>query len=60
MGGFDVDTGDVIILDVDPEQEKPYRIAFDTFYTGISDNYHHMFRQFGFSSGGYVYIQLSS
>ncbi len=60
VGGFDVDTGDVIILDVDPEQEKPYRITFDTFYKGISDNYNYMFRKFGFKSGGYIYIKLPS
>ncbi len=58
VGGFDTQNGDVTILDVDPLQEKPYKITFDTFYKGLSSNYHHFFRPFGFGSGGYVFIKL--
>jgi hypothetical protein len=58
VGGFDTKTGDVVILDVDPDQEKFYKITFDTFYRGLSSNYHHVFRLFGFGSGGYVFIKL--
>ena len=58
VGGFDTETGDVVILDVDPDQERFYRIDFETFYRGLSSNYHHVFRPFGFGSGGYVFIQL--
>jgi len=58
VGGFDTKTGDVIILDVDPQQEKPYKITFDTFYRGLSGNYNHVFRPFGFGSGGYVFVKL--
>jgi hypothetical protein len=58
VGGFDDKTGDVIVLDVDPQQEKPYKITFDTFYRGLSSNYHNVFRPFGYGSGGYVYIKL--
>ncbi len=58
VGGFDTQNGDVTILDVDPPQEKPYKITFDTFYKGLSSNYHHFFRPFGFGSGGYVFVKL--
>ena len=60
VGGFDTKTGDVIILDVDPSQENPYRISFDTFYNGLSSNYHHVLRPYGFDGGGYVFIKLPS
>jgi hypothetical protein len=58
VGGFDTKTGEVVILDVDPEQDKPYKITFDTFYNGLSSNYNHILRPFGFGSGGYVYVKL--
>jgi len=44
------------MLDVDPAQEKPYRITFDTFYKGLSSNYNHVLKPFGFGSGGYVFV----
>jgi len=58
VGGFDTETGDVTILDVDPYQEKPYKISFDTFYKGLSSNYNHVFRPSGFGSGGYIFVKL--
>lgn len=58
VGGFDAETGDVIMLDVDPAQEKHYRITFDTFYKGLSSNYNHVLKPFGFGSGGYVFVKL--
>ncbi|MDP3283813.1 MAG: phytochelatin synthase family protein [Desulfobacterales bacterium] len=58
VGGFDISNGDVVILDVDPEQKKPYKISFDTFCKGIFSNYHNLLRPFGFKSGGYIYIKL--
>ncbi|RJQ58585.1 MAG: phytochelatin synthase [Desulfobacteraceae bacterium] len=58
VGGFDPHTGEVILLDVDPQQEKPYRVRFDTFYKGLASDYNHVFRPFGYRSGGYVYIKL--
>jgi len=58
IGGFDTETKDVVILDVDPQQEKPYRISFDTFYKGLSNNYNHVLRLFGYTNGGYVFIKL--
>ena len=48
VGGFDLDTFKVTILDVDPSQPQPYKIGFDTFYKGISTNYNQMFKPFGF------------
>lgn len=58
VGGFDAKTGNVIMLDVDPAQEKPYRIRFDTFYKGLSSNYNHVLKPFGYGSGGYVFVAL--
>ena len=58
VGGFDPSTGDVIILDVDPEQERLYKTSFTTFYKGLSSDYHHLFKHFGYGSGGYVYVKL--
>jgi hypothetical protein len=60
VGGFDIKTKEVIILDVDPEQTKPYKITFDTFCKGIFSNYHNLLRPFGFKSGGYIYIKLTA
>lgn len=59
VGGFDIKTKTVTMLDVDYLQEKPYQISFDTFYNGISNDYNKLFRSFGFGSGGYVYVRLS-
>ena len=58
VGGFDTKNGNVTILDVDPLQEKPYTIPFETFYKGLSSNYHHVFRPFGYGSGGCVFVKL--
>ncbi|MDY0219868.1 MAG: phytochelatin synthase family protein [Desulfobacterium sp.] len=60
VGGFDVETGKVTILDVDPSQPHPYQISFDTFYRGISTDYNHAFRPLGFRRGGYIFIDLSA
>jgi len=58
VGDFDITSGKVTILDVDPEQKRPYKITFDTFCKGIFSNYHNLLRPFGFKSGGYVFIKL--
>lgn len=57
VGAYDEATERVTMLDVDPEQEDPYQVDFDTFYKGLSSDYHHVFQSFGYGSGGYVYIQ---
>ncbi|MDT8377917.1 MAG: phytochelatin synthase family protein [Desulfotignum sp.] len=57
VGGFDPDTGDVTILDVDSFQPYPYTVSFNRFYQAISTNYLHLFRMFGYGRGGYVYIR---
>jgi hypothetical protein len=59
VGGFDTKTGNVTILDVDPEQKMPYKITFDTFCKGIFSNYHNLLRPFGFKSGGCIFIKLT-
>lgn len=58
VGAYDPAADQVTILDVDPDQEAPYRVSFDRFYQALSCDYHHVFRSFGYGSGGYVYIQL--
>lgn len=58
VGGFDPFTQKVTLLDVDPFQPHPYQISFDTFYNGISTQYHHVFKHFGYGRGGYIFIQL--
>lgn len=60
VGGFDLKNGRVTILDVDRYQEHPYQVEFDTFYKGIASDYHHLFRPFGYGSGGYIWIKLTS
>ena len=59
VGGFDTETGKVLVLDVDPEEERHYRIGFDTFYKGLSSNCHRLFGSTGFGRGGYVFVKLS-
>lgn len=58
VGGFDRASGDVVILDVDPDQQSPYKVTFPTFCQGLASNYHYVFRPFGYGSGGYVYVTL--
>jgi len=58
VGAYDPATDRVTMLDVDPEQQKPYAVSFGTFYRGLSCDYHHMLKAYGYGSGGYVYIQL--
>lgn len=58
VGGFDVSTGEVTVLDVDPEQERPYKISFETFCKGLFSGYNPVLRPFGYRSGGYVWIKL--
>ena len=58
VGAYDSATGRVTMLDVDPEQENPYQVDFDTFYKGLACDYHHVFEAFGYGSGGYVYIHI--
>lgn len=58
VGGYDRDTGQVTVLDVDPSQPLAYQVSFDTFYKGISTHYNHVFRHFGYGRGGYIFIQV--
>lgn len=58
VGGFDDASGRVIVLDVDPDLALPYAIELDTFYQGLSCNFLHVFKPFGYGSGGYVAITL--
>lgn len=58
VGAYESDSQRVTMLDVDPEQCKPYQISFDTFYKGLSCDYHHVFEAFGYGNGGYVYIHI--
>jgi hypothetical protein len=58
VGGFDPDTGEVTILDVDTSQIYPYTVPFNRFYRAISTNYLHLFHLFGYGRGGYIYIKI--
>jgi len=58
VGGYDIESDMVTILDVDYLQKKHYQVSFDRFYEGLSNNYNFLFRAHGFDSGGYVYIKL--
>ena len=58
VGAYHAATSQVTLLDVDPEQKKPYQVDFDTFYKGLACDYFHLFKAFGYGSGGYVYIQI--
>ena len=58
VGGFDPDTGNVTLLDVDSSQPRPYTVPFNRFFQAISTNYLHLFHFFGYGRGGYVYIRL--
>ena len=58
MGAYDSTSEQVTMLDVDPEQLKPYQVSFDAFYKGLACDYHHVFEAFGYGSGGYVYIHI--
>jgi hypothetical protein len=58
VGGFDSEQGLVTILDVGSSQKKFYAVSFATFYKGLSSNYLHALRPFGFSNGGYIYIKV--
>ncbi len=58
VGAYDAASDRVTMLDVDPEQKQPYQVSFDSFYKGLSCDYHHVFDAFGYGSGGYVHIQI--
>ena len=59
VGGFDTTKGDVTILDVDPEQDRHYRVPFETFCKGLFSSYNPVLRLFGYRTGGYVFIKLA-
>jgi len=58
VGGFETTKREVAILDVDPDQDKPYRVPFDTFCKGLFSSYNPVLRLFGYRTGGYVFIKL--
>jgi hypothetical protein len=58
VGAFAIASGEVTLLDVDPDQERPYQVSFDTFCRGLFRGYHPVLRPFGYRSGGYVRVGL--
>ena len=58
VGAYDALTQRVTVLDVDPDEKRPYQVSLETFYKGLSSDYHHMFSAFGYNNGGYVYIRV--
>jgi len=59
VGAYDPITDRVTVLDVDPDQKSPYEVDFETFYRGLSSDYHRVLLAYGYGSGGYVHIQLA-
>ncbi|PIE61462.1 MAG: phytochelatin synthase [Desulfobacterales bacterium] len=58
VGGFDPNTEQVTILDVDPCQPLPYNLPFFRFYKGLATAYGGLFKPFGYGRGGIVVIRL--
>ena len=58
VGAYDAVADRVTVLDVDPDQKTPYEVGFDTFYQGLSSDYHRLLSAFGYGSGGYVHVRL--
>jgi len=58
VGAYDAAAERVTVLDVDPEQAAPYEVDFDTFYRGLSADYHGVLTTFGYGSGGYIHVRL--
>lgn len=58
VGAYDAVTDRVTVLDVDPDQKAPYEVAFDTFYQGLTSDYHRVLAAFGYGSGGYIHVRL--
>ena len=58
VGAYDEASGRITVLDVDLDEDRPYHVNYDTFYAGLSSNYHHVFTTFGYNGGGYVYIHV--
>jgi len=59
VGGFNPETGEIIILDVDTTLPHPYKLPFARFYRGISTRYGGFFTPFGYGRGGYIKITLA-
>lgn len=59
VGQFNTKTGDVTVLDVDTEQNRLYKVPFDTFCKGLFSNYHPILRPFGYQTGGYVCVIIN-
>ncbi|MBN1547000.1 MAG: hypothetical protein JW902_10100 [Syntrophaceae bacterium] len=59
VGQFNTQTGEVTVLDVDPEQDRFYKVPFDTFCKGLFSNYHPILRPFGYQTGGYVCLIIN-
>ena len=58
VGAYDSVANRVTVLDVDPDQKAPYEVDFDTFYRGLSSDYHRVLLAYGYGSGGYVHVRL--
>ena len=58
VGAYDNEKNRVLILDVDPEQPEPYWVTFETFFEGLTWDYHSILKKYGYNGGGYVWIRL--
>lgn len=58
VGAYDPENQLVLILDVDTDQLEPYWVHLDTFFEGMTWDYHGVLKKYGYSGGGYVWIEL--
>lgn len=59
VGGYDLATDRVSLLDVDPDQPAPYSVTFERFYQALACQYLGLLRHLGYDRGGYVFVQLA-
>lgn len=59
VGRFNTESEAVTILDVDPEQDRFYRVSFDIFCKGLFSRYPFVLRPRGYQTGGYVCVILN-
>lgn len=58
VGAFNINTKEVLVLDVDKDGPGPYWIPFDVFFKGLSSNFNGKLKDYGYSEGGYICFQI--
>ncbi len=60
VGGYDAKRRRLLILDVDPQQDSPYWVSFDTFFEALCWGYGGFLKPYGYTGGGYVWIRMGT